>query len=98
MTGTVAYILAKKAVKDSSISGVTKKDGEMVFEKGDGTQMTLPFPEYKITFTSREELPETGESDTLYIVENSIEYWDETDSTYHTISGGNLMWESIAEN
>lgn len=95
MTGTVAYILSRKAIKDSSISGVTKENGEMVFEKGDGTIMTLPFPEYKITFTSREELPEEGEPDTLYIVETDIEYWDETDSSYHTLSGGNLMWEPI---
>ena len=75
MTGTVAYILAKKLVTSATtgVSSVTSDDGNLEFHLADGTILTVPIPENTgLVFTTEEELPATGKEDTLYIVDTSI--------------------------
>ena len=98
MTGTVAYILAKKLVTSATtgVSSVTSDDGNLEFHLADGTILTVPIPENTgLVFTTEGELPATGKEDTLYIVDTVIQYWD--GSQYITISGANesLVWNPM---
>ena len=103
MTGTVAYILAKKLIASeissvtTGISEVTSKDGNLEFHLADGSILTVPIPENTgLMFITEGELPEQGKEDTLYIVGTTIQYWN--GNGYVEISGGTtepLVWEPM---
>ena len=98
MTGTVAYILAKKLVNSvtTGISSVTSENGKLVFHLADETTLTVPIPESTgLIFTTEGELPTIGKKDILYVVGNTIQYWN--GSSYVTISGADesLVWNPM---
>ena len=98
MTGTVAYILAKKLVTSATtgISNVTSSGGNLEFHLADGTTLTVPIPENTgLIFVTEGELPTIGKEDILYVVGTTIKYWN--GNTYVTIGGENesLVWEPM---
>lgn len=97
MTGTVAYILAKKLVSSvtTGIQDVTSSGSDLEFHLKDGTILTIPVPQVGIVFTTKEELPQEGQENTLYIVDNQIKCWNGTEYEDIGGSGKELTWESI---
>lgn len=95
MTGTVAYILAKKLITSASsgISGIEISDGSLVFHLADGGTLSVPMPEVNESLKFVDVLPQEGVEDTLYIVGNTINYW--TNGEYITITGSGVSWETI---
>ena len=99
MTGTVAYILAKKMISSvtTGIQSVTSSGNNLEFHLADETILTIPVPQVGLVFTTKEELPQEGQENTLYVVDNQIMCWNGTE--YETISGdggsNELVWEPI---
>lgn len=97
MDGLIAYVLAKKMIGqvETGLKDITLSNGELQFELANGETKTVPMPGGCV-FTSKEDLPPEGNSDTLYMVDGQLMYWSGTE--YVAITNDNsLKWESIPE-
>ncbi len=62
------------------------------------TQISGGVPKEQLYFLNKENFPEQGEEEVLYVDKAAIYQWDSETSTYNQMGGtAQLQWESISE-